>query len=176
MVWSGVASAAGSDARSCDEGEASAHGRGAATPKRPPRRRNRLRWLAFCRRRLDRENYSSQVRSPLTVYCKRPDTTPASIFQLPARELVTAVCRACARQRFASSILNPFSLCGLAPRIAASAALRKLAASAVWPPSADSASGDRHGLVPTPPKAMRARVTFPPTTVTTTAADARANS
>src|SRR5262245_11288585 len=91
-------------------------------------------------------------------------------------QLAAAVCSACARQRFASSILNPFSLCGLAPRIAASAALRKLAASADCPTRADSASGDRHGLVPTPPSAMRARVTFPPVTDSTTAAEARANS
>ena len=37
-----------------------------------------------------------------------------------------AVCRVCTRQRFASSILNLFSLCGLASRRAASAAWRKL--------------------------------------------------
>jgi len=84
--------------------------------------------------------------------------------------------RACVRQRLASSILNPFSLCGLASRRAASAALRKLVASAVCPTSAASASGERHGLVPTPPSATRARVTVPPATVITTAADARANS
>ena len=64
------------------------------------------------------------------------------------------------RQRLANSILNPFSLCGLASRSAASAALRKFAALAGWPTSAASASGDRHGFVPTPPRAMRARVTF----------------
>ena len=34
---------------------------------------------------------------------------------------------ACVRQRLANSILNPFSLCGLASRSAASAALRKIA-------------------------------------------------
>src|SRR6266545_1738386 len=51
-VWGGVASAAGSDARSRDEGDAGAHRGGAATPQTAPRRRNRLRWLAFCSRRL----------------------------------------------------------------------------------------------------------------------------
>src|SRR5260370_24774837 len=37
-------------------------------------------------------------------------------------------------------------------------------------------SGDRHGLVPTPPRAIRAFVTFPLATVITAAADANANS
>src|SRR6266542_4822051 len=46
MAWSGVASAAGLDARSRDEGDAGAHRREAATPQTVPRRRNRLRWLA----------------------------------------------------------------------------------------------------------------------------------
>ena len=54
----GVASAAGSDARSRDEGDAGAHRRGAATPQTAPRRRNRLRWLAFCSRRFSREKSS----------------------------------------------------------------------------------------------------------------------
>src|SRR6266849_934424 len=71
-------------------------------------------------------------------------------------QLVVAICRACARHRLASSILNLFSLCGLALRMAASPALRKLAALAGLPVSAASASGDRQGLVPTPPNAMRA--------------------
>ena len=44
----GVASAAGSDATRRDEGDAGAHRGGAATPQTAPRRRNRLRWLAFC--------------------------------------------------------------------------------------------------------------------------------
>jgi hypothetical protein len=54
----GVASAAGLDARSRDEGDAGAHRRGAATPQTAPRRRNRLRWLAFCSRRFSREKSS----------------------------------------------------------------------------------------------------------------------
>jgi len=45
-----VASAAGLDARSRDEGDARAHRWGAATPQTALRRRNRLRWLAFCAR------------------------------------------------------------------------------------------------------------------------------
>src|ERR1700688_5304889 len=60
--------------------------------------------------------------------------------------------------------------------IAASADLRKLAALAGLPTRAASASGDRHGLVPTPPRAMRAFVTLPAAIVITTAADANANS
>src|SRR6266540_1307729 len=43
-------SAAGSDARRRDEGDAGAHRRGAPTPQTAPRRRNRLRWLVFCSR------------------------------------------------------------------------------------------------------------------------------
>src|SRR6202051_885899 len=60
--------------------------------------------------------------------------------------------------------------------MAASADLRKLASLAGLPTRAASASGDRHGLVPTPPRAMRAFVTLPAATVITTAADANANS
>src|SRR5207253_8296870 len=63
---------------------------------------------------------------------------------------LAAVSRACTMQRFASSILNPFSLCGLAPCRAASAALRKLAWPDGLPMRKASASADRHGLVPTP--------------------------
>ena len=86
-------------------------------------------------------------------------------------------CRsACVRQRLASSILNLFSLCGFASRSAASAAWRKLASFAGLPVSAASASGERHGFVPTPPSAMRARVILPLAIVSTTAADASANS
>src|SRR4051794_2504844 len=76
-------------------------------------------------------------------------------------QLFAAVSSAWVRHRRASSILNPFSLRGFASRKAASAAFRKLAALAGWPASADSASGDRHGLVPTPPNAIRALVTVP---------------
>jgi hypothetical protein len=47
----GVVSAAGSDARSRDEGDAKVHRGGAATPQTTLRRRNRLRWLAFCSQR-----------------------------------------------------------------------------------------------------------------------------
>src|SRR6202166_5366626 len=83
---------------------------------------------------------------------------------------------ACVRHRLANSILKPFSLRALAWRIAASADLRKLAALAGLPTRAASASGDRHGLVPTPPRAMRAFVTLPAAIVITTAADANANS
>ncbi len=54
----GVASAARPDARSRDEGDAGAHRRGAATPQTAPRRRNRLRCLAFCSRRFSREKSS----------------------------------------------------------------------------------------------------------------------
>ena len=72
MVWVGVASAVGSDARSPDEGDAGADPSppsatqdvGAATPQTAPRRRNRLRWLA------SRHN--------------KPATTRAPIIQLPA--------------------------------------------------------------------------------------------
>ncbi len=52
MMWSGVASAAGPDARRRDEGDAAVHRGGAATPQTALRRRNRLRWLAFCPRGL----------------------------------------------------------------------------------------------------------------------------
>ena len=78
--------------------------------------------------------------------------------------------------RFASSTLKPFSLCGRASRRAASAASRKCSSSAVFPSKAFSASRDRQGLVPTPPKAMRMRVILPCSTLATTAADAKANS
>src|SRR4030095_8710825 len=74
-------------------------------------------------------------------------------------QLAMAVRRACVRQRLASSILKPFSLCGFALRKAASAACRKVASLAGLPVNAASASGDRHGFVPTPPRAIRARVT-----------------
>src|ERR1700682_2523064 len=60
--------------------------------------------------------------------------------------------------------------------MAASADLRKLVPLLGLPTRAASASGDRHGLVPTPPRAMRAFVTLPLATVITTAADANANS
>src|SRR5262245_36788271 len=89
---------------------------------------------------------------------------------------VVAIRSACVRQRLASSILNVFSLCGVAARSAASAALRKALSFAGLPVSAPSASADRQGLVPTPPSAMRAYVMLPLAIVSTTAADARANS
>src|SRR6266545_2323753 len=81
----GVASAAGPDARSRDEGDAGAHRGGAATPQTAPRRRNRLRWLAFCSRRLSSKKLLLREDSFGVVSCKRPDTTPASLFQQPAR-------------------------------------------------------------------------------------------
>src|SRR6266545_2739813 len=55
-VWGGVASAAGSDARSRDEGDAGAHRGGAATPQTAPRRRNPLGRTAFCPRRRKEED------------------------------------------------------------------------------------------------------------------------
>src|SRR5882724_13563095 len=91
-------------------------------------------------------------------------------------QLADAVRKACVRQRLANSILNLFSLCGLALRSAASAAWRKLALFAGLPASSASASGERHGFVPAPPRAMRARVILPLAIVSTTAADASANS
>ena len=68
-------------------------------------------------------------------------------------------------QRFASSTLKPFSLAGCASFNAASAARRKGAASAVCPSSTCSASRERHGTVPTPPSATRARSILPPFTL-----------
>src|SRR5262249_5492416 len=91
-------------------------------------------------------------------------------------QLAAAIRSACVRQRLASSILNLFSLCGFASRRAASPAWRKIASVAGLPVSAASASGERQGFVPTPPSAMRARETLPLAIVSTTAADARANS
>src|SRR5882724_7852140 len=59
-------------------------------------------------------------------------------------QLVAAVRRAWVRHRFASSILKPFSLCGLAPCSAASAAWRKVASVADLLVNAASASGERN--------------------------------
>ena len=88
----GVASAAGPDARSRDEGDAGAHRGGAATPQTAPRD-FRLR-----RSRCDRQPRDS--RGPgrpalvLTLSAaireanacgRKPDTTPASLFRQPAR-------------------------------------------------------------------------------------------
>src|SRR6266498_5664269 len=88
----GVASAAGSDARSRDEGDAEAHRGGAATPQTAPRD-FRLR-----RSRCDRQprdfkgppwsmapvlNLSAAVREA-NACGRQPDTIPASIFQQPA--------------------------------------------------------------------------------------------
>ena len=81
----GVASAAGLDARRRDVGDAGAHRRGAPTPQTAPRRRNRLRWLAFCSQPVCCDEIPGQVSLPCNMSCKRPDTTPASIFQQPAR-------------------------------------------------------------------------------------------
>src|SRR5262249_32748239 len=94
----------------------------------------------------------------------------------PQNQLAVAIRKACVRQRLASSILNPFSLWAFALRSAASAVWRKFASFAGLPASAASASGERHGFVPTPPRAIRAREMLPPETVSTTAADASANS
>src|SRR6185369_1736156 len=93
-----------------------------------------------------------------------------------SNQAAAAVRTAYVMQRFANSILNLFSLCGFAPCNAASAAWRKVASFAGLPVSAASASGERQGFVPTPPRAMRARVILPPAIVSTTAVDARANS
>src|SRR5260370_27525470 len=54
-------------------------------PQTAPRRRNRLRWLAFCTQGPHNRDVSLQLKSLLVAVCKRPDTTPASIFQQPAR-------------------------------------------------------------------------------------------
>src|SRR6185436_7598683 len=91
-------------------------------------------------------------------------------------QLAVAVRNACVRQRLANSILNLFSLCGFALWSAASAAWRKLESFAGLPVSTASASGERHGFVPTPPRAMRARVIVPLAIARTTAAELRANS
>src|SRR6476660_8705563 len=91
----------------------------------------------------------------------------------PENQLAAAVRSACVRQRLASSILNRFSLCGFASFNAASAAWRKLASFADLLISAASASGERHGFVPTPPTAIRARAILPPAIVSTTAAELR---
>src|SRR5262249_55337359 len=119
-------------------------------------------------------------RGPSTRGVPRPigdaGVSCVGILVLQWNQAVVAICRACARQRLASSILNPFSLCGRASRIAASAAFRKLALLAGGPASAVSAAGDRQGLVAAPPRAMRARASSPPASVITTAADASANS
>src|ERR1700683_699775 len=80
------------------------------------------------------------------------------------------------RQRLANSILKALSCLGFAPSRAASAAARKLFSLASWPSSACSASLDLHGLVPTPPKAMRTRSMRLPLSKTATAADDSPNS
>ena len=77
---------------------------------------------------------------------------------LSRAQAAAAVASAWMRQRRASSTLNAFWLCGLAPRSAASAAAAKRSALAAWPCSACSASGERQGRVPTPPSATRACV------------------
>src|SRR5690606_1692765 len=87
-----------------------------------------------------------------------------------------AVVRALIRQRFASSILKPFWLCGLASRSAASAAAAKVTRVAGLPINACSASGERQGRVPTPPSATRAWRIVPPSVASTTAAEDSANS
>src|SRR6266487_3212749 len=76
-----------------DEGDAGAHRRGAPTPQTAPRRRNRLRWLAFCSRLVCRDEISDQVGFPCITDCKRPDTTSASIFQQPASRLLKKAAR-----------------------------------------------------------------------------------
>src|SRR6266542_5873719 len=88
----GVASAAGPDARSRDEGDAGAHRGGAATPQTAPRD------FRLGRSRCDRQPRDS--RGPgrpalvLTLSAaireanacgRKPDTTPASLFRQPAR-------------------------------------------------------------------------------------------
>ena len=84
MVWDGVASAAGSDARSRDAGDA----------VRIVEERRRRRWLRaaatpwggwpFARDEpLTKNQRDSMVR--LGAKCKRPDATPEFIFQHPAR-------------------------------------------------------------------------------------------
>ena len=86
-----VASAGGPDAKSRDEGDAGAHRRGATPPQTTRRRRNRLRWLAFCSRRFSREKPSLRevfLRREL----QKPDTTPASIFQQPVKHVYVIFC------------------------------------------------------------------------------------
>src|SRR5260370_3273434 len=91
-------------------------------------------------------------------------------------QLAAAVRKACVRQRLANSILNLFSLCGFALRSADSAAWRKLTSFDGLPISAASASGERHGFVPTPPRAIRARVILPLAIVITPPPDLTPNS
>src|SRR2546422_160522 len=62
---------------------------------------------------------------------------------VPSMNHAVASWSACVRQRLANSILNAFSLCGLASRKAAAAAVRKFAWCTGWPTSAASADGDR---------------------------------
>src|SRR6266550_4133521 len=76
--------------------------------------------------------------------------------------------------RFARITLNALSFCGFAPASAASAAARNVAAFALRPTSARSASVERHGFVPTPPSATRAARMTPACKSTATAAEARA--
>src|SRR6266508_1067125 len=91
-VWGGVASAAGSDARSRDEGDAGAHRGGAATPQTAPRRRNPLGRTASCSRR--RKEKSSRRRRPSLSprYAKGRTRRPHPFFhgllaRLPASSL-----------------------------------------------------------------------------------------
>jgi hypothetical protein len=76
MVWSGVASAAGPDARHRDEGDASAHRGGTVTQQTASRRRNRLRWLAFCRRGLENNYFSHHSHSPASPTAKGQTRRP----------------------------------------------------------------------------------------------------
>ena len=101
-----------------------------------------------------REFMPLTLRGPSTRGVSRPTGEVSGvscvlvIFNPSVNQLVVAICSAWVRHRLASSILNLFSLCGLASRIAASAALRKLTASADLPTRAASASRDRHALQP----------------------------
>src|SRR6266516_6133463 len=76
----GVASAAGSDAGRRDEGDAGAHRGGAATPQTAPRRRNRLRWLASCSRRLSSEKPPPRRESPASRVAKGQTRRPHPFF------------------------------------------------------------------------------------------------
>jgi hypothetical protein len=66
------------------------------------------------------------------------------------------------KARFANSTLNPLYWSGFAPANAASAAFANASAPALCPSKAFSASRERHGFVPTPPNATRARAICPP--------------
>src|SRR5436305_11305059 len=88
----------------------------------------------------------------------------------------TALASARTMARFASSILNPLYLCATAGFMAASAAAWKVLSSAALPVRTCSASGERHGLVATPPSTSRAAWILLPWSSRAAPAEASANS